>query len=271
MNPIQPALTKQIQTLEHLTGMRLFLRGRQGARLTVAGQQLYSRARDLIGQHDEFCEYVRQVRQGSVGRLALGFGISTFQLAPALVRAFREQFPAADVSLNDIPSDEQCRMLLDGQLHGGFVRLPVPDPLLARVVMTERLVLAVPSGLKVVNDAIHALIHHHPLLQISPKRGRGLSEQAASFLKANDIRPAALADADDIHTLLALVAAGNGVALLPAGASHIVPSGVMLVPLEGQCTRWQVGIAWNPALENALRDNFINSATGTEPAALPGR
>jgi len=110
----QPALTKQIQTLEHLAGITLFQRGRQGAKLTVAGQQICPKACELLKQYDEFREYVRRVHSGSVGKLALGFGISSFQLAPAQVTAFRGRFPDVEVSLNDIPSDVQYRMLLDG-------------------------------------------------------------------------------------------------------------------------------------------------------------
>ncbi|VTM89128.1 Cat operon transcriptional regulator [Raoultella ornithinolytica] len=89
----QPALTKQIQTLEHLTGMTLFQRGRQGAQLTAAGEAIYSQACHFVAQHDQFCAWTEQVRRGNVGTLALGFGISTFQLAPAQVKAFRQQFP----------------------------------------------------------------------------------------------------------------------------------------------------------------------------------
>ena len=58
----QPALTKQIQTLEHLAGITLFQRSRQGTKLTAAGQQLHSRAGELLKQYDEFREYVHKVQ-----------------------------------------------------------------------------------------------------------------------------------------------------------------------------------------------------------------
>lgn len=255
----QPALTKQIQTLEHLTGLRLFLRGRQGAALTSEGQQLYPRACALLKHHDEFSEYVRDIQKGSTGRLALGFGISTFDLAPAKVRAFHQRFPDVDISLNDIPSYEQCQMLLDGRLHAGFVRLPIQEPLVSVALLEERLMLAAPCDAVTDNADLSLLLSRYPLLQISPKRGRGLSEQVAGFLRANRLRPATIADADDIHTLLALVAAGNGIALLPSGASHIVPAGVTLVAVEGHSAQWQVGIAWNPLVQDVVRERFIDA------------
>lgn len=253
----QPALTKQIQTLEHLTGMTLFQRGRQGAQLTAAGEAIYAQACHFVEQHDLFCAWTEQVRRGNIGSLALGFGISTFQVAPGQVKAFRQQCPDIDVSLNDISSHEQYRMLLDGHLHAGFVRMPVPDTLQAQALMEENLVLAVPAGAEGDFSDIASVLRQFPLLQINPRRGRGLVEQTARFLQTNHLAADIVADADDIHTLLALIATGNGVALLPAGACHLLPAGVKLVTVAGECARWQVGLAWNPQVTNAIRDRFI--------------
>ncbi len=253
----QPALTKQIQTLEHLTGMTLFKRGRQGAQLTAAGEAIYSQACHFVEQHDQFCAWTEQVRRGNIGSLALGFGISTFQMAPAQVKAFRQQFPDVDVSLNDIASHEQYRMLLAGQLDAGFVRMPVPDELEVQALMDESLVLAVPANATEDLSDLASVLRQFPLLQINPKRGRGLAEQTARFLQINHLTADIVADADDIHTLMALIAAGNGVSLLPAGACHLLPAGIQLVTLTGEGARWQVGLAWNPQVADAVRDRFI--------------
>ncbi len=259
----QPALTKQIQTLEHLVGITLFQRGRQGTALTVAGRQLYARAEELLKQHDEFREYVSKVQSGGAGKLALGFGISSFQLAPAHVSAFRERFPDVDVALNDLPSDMQCRMLLAGQLQAGFIRLPAPETLKTKVLMEERLVLVTSCELRADPEDIPSVLRAHQLLQIAPHRGHGLVAQTSSFLQERHLSARVVCAADDIQTLLALVAAGNGVALLPAGVSHILPAGLRLIRLTGNYTRWQVGLAWNPAAQDLLRDNFVKMVTGT--------
>ncbi|PHM67653.1 LysR family transcriptional regulator [Xenorhabdus stockiae] len=254
----QPALTKQIQTLENLVGFKLFKRGRHGARLTTAGQQLLSRACELLKQHDDFGEFVSQMQKGNVGKLLLGFGVSAFQLAPVKVTAFRNLFPDVEIFLNDIPSEVQYQMLLEGQLQAGFVRLPVPEKLKAESLMEEKLVLAVNTTLHIDPTNIQNVLNAHQLLQISPHRGHRLVAQIAIFLRENKLNARTVSAADDIQTLLALVAAGNGVALLPAGVNHILPMGVKLVPLDGIYTRWQIGIAWNPEIKDCLRDNFIN-------------
>ncbi|WP_411569377.1 LysR family transcriptional regulator [Serratia sp. UGAL515B_01] len=258
----QSALTKQIQMLEHLIGVTLFKRGRFGAKLTVTGGLLYSKTSELLKHNYEFLEYVRKLEKGNVGKLALGFGISTFQVAPAWVSTFRAQFPDVEVSLNDIPSNVQCRMLLEGKIQVGFIRLPVPEPLHVEVLFEEKLVLAARSGVRVDPANIQPVLAIHQLLQINPDRGRGLAHQTACFLKNNNLNARFASVADDIHTLLALIAAGNGVALLPSGVSHFLPTGVTLAQPEGKHNGWQIGVAWNPEIKDILRDKFLQIVIG---------
>ncbi|ORM57536.1 LysR family transcriptional regulator [Pantoea rodasii] len=257
----QPALSKQIQTLEYLAGVTLFQRGRHGARLTVAGEQLLPGARELVDRYVQFCADVAARQKGDTGRLTLGFGISSFRLAPERVAAFRARYPGVQVSLNDMPSAVQVQQLSEGRLQVGFVRLPVPEPLHSRVLEEEQLVLAVSDRCSAPAEAT-ARIEANQLLQLSPDRGAGLMTQAQQFLIAKGLKPRTVAAADDIQTLLALVAAGEGVALLPASVVHILPAGVRLMPLEGEHTRWQTGVAWNAQIKDPLRDNFLGIVQG---------
>ena len=258
----QPALTKQIQTLESLSGVTLFQRGRHGARLTVAGELLLPGASAVLERYDLFCSEVTGIRKGKAGKLTMGFGISSFRLAPRHVAVFRSQFPDVQVSLNDMPSAEQFRQLTEGSLQVGFVRLPAPEHLESKILAEERLVLAVAQAANTENVAATELLQMSQLLQLSRNRGEGLSAQASRFLSENNLAPRTVSAADDIQTLLALVAAGEGVALLPAGVVHILPAGVRLVALEGEHTIWQTGIAWNAQLNDPVREHFLKIVAG---------
>ncbi|ORM68249.1 LysR family transcriptional regulator [Pantoea rwandensis] len=250
----QPALTKQIQTLEHFAGVTLFQRGRHGALLTVAGEQLLPAALDIVTRHSQLLASITALQQGDAGKLTVGFGISSFRLAPERVAAFRSVYPDVQVTLNDMPSAQQCQQLIEGRLQVGFVRLPVPVPLQTRVLGEEQLVLAVAAN---TGATATALIESQQLLQLSPSRGEGLTSQAQRFLSSQHLKPRTVGAADDIQTLLALVAAGDGVALLPASVVHILPAGVKLLDLAGEHTHWQTGIAWHAQIKDPLRDNFL--------------
>ena len=253
----QPALTKQIQTLESLCGLTLFFRGRHGAKLTVAGELLLSGAREAVECYDKFYVSVVGIQKGNTGKLKVGFGISSFRLTPERVAAFRNLYPGVQVTLNDMPSAVQIQQLIEGTLQAGFVRLPVPEPLASKVLAQETLVLAVASTRDADPARPHELIKMNQLLQLSRSRGEGLWGQISRYLSGCNLTPRTISAADDIQTLLALVAAGDGVALLPASVIHILPVGVRLLTLDGEFTSWQTGIAWNPLINDPLRDNFI--------------
>lgn len=253
----QPALSKQIQTLEHLSGVTLFQRGRHGARLTVAGEQLLAAASEVVERYADFFADVAAIQKGDSGKLTLGFGISSFLLAPKYVAAFRVRYPGVQVSLNDMPSAVQTQLLAEGRLQVGFVRLPVPEPLQSQSLDTEQLVLAVAAEGFSSSLETTQIIENQQLLQLAPQRGEGLTAQADQFLSARKLTPRTVSAADDIQTLLALVAAGDGVALLPASVKHILPAGVRLLPLEGEHTQWQTGLAWNAGIKDPLRDKFL--------------
>jgi DNA-binding transcriptional LysR family regulator len=133
----------------------------------------------------------------------------------------------------------------------------VPEPLQSHSLDTEQLVLAVAADQLSSHLETTQVIENHQLLQLAPQRGEGLTTQADQFLTARNLTPRTVSAADDIQTLLALVAAGDGVALLPASVKHILPVGVTLLPLEGEHTQWHTGLAWNGHIKDPLRDKFL--------------
>jgi len=253
----QPTLTKQIQVLEKILSVNLFQRGRHGAQLTMAGKLLYPEAGDLLKKHDVFLNNALAIQKECVSKLSIGLGISSFSIAPACVNILREKYQNIEVSLNNIPSSEQSKMLLDGLLHIGFIRLPVLQPLKAKVLMEEELVLAVPSGTQVDCQNIQSVLNTYRLLQINSIQEPCLAEKVDCFLKENNLNANPALITDDIHSLLALISGKNGVALLPESVSNFLPAGVVLVKLKGRHSMWQIGVAWNPLIQNVLRDKFL--------------
>ncbi|MGL5093150.1 MAG: LysR family transcriptional regulator [Aeromonas sobria] len=272
----QPALTKQIQGLEQALGSTLFNRGRHGAELTAIGAQLLTQASALVEHDKGFERHALALASGVAGRLKIGFGLSSFALAPSLVARFKQQVANVMVHLQDMPSAIQQEQLLSGQLQLGFMRRPDTPQLQEHRLLTDRLVLAVPTRMTTPDPAAFDLqqaLASQPLLQMVGHRCPGLSQQIAGFLGANRLT-GMIQEAEDIQTLVALVATGIGNAILPRSVSFIAGPDVTLYPLSGPCSEWEISMVWNPGFADPIRDHFIQLAIASQPtpiAALPER
>lgn len=257
----QPALSKQIAALEATLGGRLLERGRHGAVLTPFGAAFVDDARGLVQSAHAVLQRAQQASRGERGRLRVGFGLSTLVLAPACVAQFCQRYPDVQLSLNDLPSAEQTRLLLAGQLDLGFVRLPTPAGLESLPMLNEQLALAVPA---------HSPWHTVPtdwadlnalgFAQLERQRGPGLAAQAEAWCASVGLQPRYGQAADDVQTVLALVAAGLACALLPLRSTQLQSQGVRLLPLAGEAATWQVGLAWRAQPENAVVQRFVAMA-----------
>ncbi|CNK42977.1 LysR family transcriptional regulator [Yersinia frederiksenii] len=254
----QPALSKQINLLESMLNLQLFSRGRHGAELTRCGQQLLSEAEKVVNQSDFFVQHAARVAQGMEGFIAVGFGLSTFYTAPNCIAKFRQQYPAITMTLEDIPSAQQYALLTGGELQVGFVRMPPTASLHFHPLFDDQLVLVTPQNKALTLDS---WLKQLPLLRLYSARGRGLNAQIDLFLQSNQLYAPQMQEVEDIQTILALVVAGIGVALLPHSVVHIAPATLNIMPLSGNNLSWPVGIAWNDAITDVVRDNFIKMIT----------
>ncbi|QGU87179.1 LysR family transcriptional regulator [Erwinia sorbitola] len=250
----QPALTKQINLLESIVNVSLFSRGRQGTTLTAGGRRLLPEAEKVVRQAQVFMHHAAQVAAGVEGNMAVGFGLSSFYLAPRCIAGFRQGNPGIDVSLADLPSAQQYQLLQNNELQVGFVRVPPSLPLDYLPLFNDQLVLIAPQNTPL---SIDQWLKKLPLLRLHTERGQGLNAQIDRFLQASELFSSSTQLVDDIQTIVAMVIAGIGVALLPQSVIHIAPAELNIIPLTGESISWQVGIAWNGNIEDAVRDNFI--------------
>lgn len=260
----QPALTKQINLLESQVNMSLFSRGRHGAVLTANGKRLLPEAEKVVRQTQLFMQHAERVSKGVEGHIAVGFGLSSFYLAPRCIADFRRDFPGVEMSLTDLPSFQQYEQLQNDELQVGFVRVPPPVALEYLPLFTDRLVLVAPAASPTMSVA--EWLAKRPLLRLYDERGRGLNAQIDHFLHDNGLFISSTQLTDDIQTIIAMVIAGIGVAILPTSVTHIAPPELVIIPLTGESISWEVGIAWDASREDVIRDNFIASVA----AAFPG-
>ncbi|MGL6312580.1 LysR family transcriptional regulator [Vibrio sp. WXL103] len=253
----QSALTKKIQRLEAFCGVVLFERGRQGASLTAAGVTLLPEAQRLVSSFDSYKGLTQQVAKGIAGNLNIGFGISTYHLAPDYIAKFKQHYPEIHITLNDIPSQNQSKALLSGELQLSFSRLPTIAPLRGLKLSTDQLVIATHRSQIVDQSQLWSSLDSIDYLQLNPARGMGLSQQISMLLAEHEKKLTVAQEADDIQTLLALVSANLGFAILPASVKHIANEHVVFWELSGESSSWDVGLIWNEQLESFAKDNFI--------------
>ncbi|MDH0054559.1 LysR family transcriptional regulator [Pantoea ananatis] len=254
----QPALTKQINLLESTVKVSLFSRGRHGATLTAGGRRLLPEAEKVVRQAQLFIQHAEHVSVGIEGHIAVGFSLSSFYLAPRCIADFRRDCPRIEISLTDLPSFLQYQLLQNDELQVGFVRVPPPIALDYLPLFSDRLVLIAPGTTSLSLSAAEWL-KKYPLLRLHTERGQGLNAQIDRFLHDNGLFISSTQLADDIQTIVALVIAGTGVAILPHSVLHIAPPERVIIPLAGKSISWNVGIAWNAGTKNVIRDNFIAS------------
>ncbi|HET6437967.1 MAG TPA: LysR substrate-binding domain-containing protein [Anaeromyxobacter sp.] len=256
----QPALTKQMRQLEDEVGGPLFVRGRHGAQLTGAGKLFSDEVDKLLLHADRVLDRARRAARGEVGELRLGFGITTRFLVPRLVSRFRRTHPEVQVSLEDMSSPLQLEAIEDGRLHVGFVRLPVDRPFKVVPVVEDRLVLAVPESRRAeLARRMPQGLRDEPFVELttSPPGSPSFQAHVHRVCARYGFRPRVVQQAGDFVTMLALVAAGMGLAVVPRAATATRVEGVVHLPLEVEEARWRVGAAWVAEARNAVRDAFL--------------
>ncbi|SDT35892.1 LysR family transcriptional regulator [Microlunatus soli] len=243
----QPPLTRQIQTLERILGVRLLDRDRE-VRLTAAGAAFLADARRVLTLVDAAPESARRVAAGDVGTIRLGFtAIGAYAVLGPLLSLINNELAGVEVELNELVSEEQFAQLSGNRLDLGLVRPPLPAGLTGVAVHTEELVLAVPAEhpLADVPGPIRLADISADYIGYSPEGSRYLHEVCAALVATEDFLGAEVAT--QFPTMLALVRAGRGVALIPRSCTAMRIDGVVYRELVASDARSvKLHACWNP-------------------------
>lgn len=265
----QPALTKQVRQLEEEVGAPLFVRGRHGARLTQLGQLFAEEVAPLLHHSDRVRDRVRRAARGELGELRLGFGIATRLLVPRLVSRFRRAHPQVQVTLRDMSTPAQLDALERGGLDVGFVRLPLDRRLAHIPVVEDRLVLAVPEARRAeLARRPPRELRDEAFVELAAERSPSFHAHVLRVCARYGFRPRVVQSATEFFTVLALVSAGMGIALVPSATIGTRVEGVAYLPLAAPEALWRVGAAWLPGTRNPVRDAFLDLLR--EELARPG-
>lgn len=248
----QPPLSQTIQALEASLGTPLFYRTQRSVSLTPAGLALLPEACRILLQAEGLPDIARRAASGESGRLSLAF-VSTadYSVLPPFLREFRERYPQVQIDLREATSDVQLEELLQGRIDVGLLIPPLPDKAKAELeyipVLSEPLILAAPKGIKALRGKSAAslkTLSDMPLI-IFPRRIAPAFHDAilACFHDAG-LTPRIGQEAIQMQTIVGLVSAGMGIALVPQSVSNLNRPGVEYKPLTGKTPLVETGLAW---------------------------
>jgi len=220
LNVTTPALSVQIKKLEDILGVRLCDRNTARVRLTVAGETFLHQAQGVLTHVQDAVAITRETAQGNRGRLRIGSpGNLSQSFLYKILETYREQFPKVDITLLDLTMEaEQREALEEDRIHVGFVyaselaQMRGVDHLLILDV-PPRAVVSARHPLASEKQVTLAQVATYPVLTIQQYKQQ--TRNLLSVFEEKQLTPKEVHKTNSFNACLAMVVAGQGVAVLP--------------------------------------------------------
>lgn len=256
----QPALSQAIRRLEAELGVVLLQRTTRQVALTPAGEFFHQETRRILGDLDAAVAGVRSIAEGGRGLLRVGFtGTSAFTQLARLARLVKAAMPGVVLEVQaDLLTPGQVERLLDGRLDLGVLRGPLTESgLQSRTLTREPLVLALPADHRLVPEPALEVadVSAEAFVAYADTRS-AVNEALLSSCRNAGFSPDIAHRAPGTAALLALVAAGLGVALVPQSVRSMQLAGVVYRDVADAATI-DLSLAWrtddaSPLVSTAL-------------------
>lgn len=237
LNLAQPPLSRHIRQLEEKLGVRLFVREPRRVALTPAGRLFYEETRTIPRRLARAGDVAKRCAAGETARLRLGFvsAVMNDELV-AVFRRFRERHPEIGVTLHDASPHDQLDAIAAGRLDGGFIGIvPPQQPTGIRFVpwRTEPLILLVPSGHPFSGRESIELQETagESFVVVSPDAAPAFANLLRDHFTAAGIHPRVILESPRAQAVALMVAAGSGVAILPATLAELLGTSAHGIPL----------------------------------------
>ncbi|VVE51854.1 LysR family transcriptional regulator [Pandoraea pneumonica] len=265
----QPPLSQQIRALEASLGAPLFVRTNRSVELTAVGRQLLPEVRRILADAEALPALAQGLAHGEVGTLSLGF-VSTadYGILPPLLREFGERYPRVRLQLLEATSDVQVEALMDGRIDAGLFIPPVParfaNELSYLPIVREPLMLALPAGRGSASGEPVSLADFadEPLVIFPRRVAPAFYDIIMGCYAALGLTPRVGQEAIQMQTIVSLVSAGMGVALVPQSLCHLRRTGVEYRALRETSTLIETGLLWRTAEVTPVLEGFLETARG---------
>ncbi|MDR3437899.1 LysR substrate-binding domain-containing protein [Telmatospirillum sp.] len=269
----QSPLSRQIMQLEADLGLTLFERVKKRLFLTPEGRHLLEDARALLAEADRFAEKARRLGRGETGHLTIGY-VEGAVHAGALRRALR-LFQVHDsdvhVHLRPLRSAPQLAALRSRELDFGILYSPPPDndqDLQFRLIVEEPVLLAMPIGhpLADMSEIRPGDLDGRPWITLPRSASQGFRERFLRIAAEAGFSPDIRFETAEPLTVLGLVGAGLGVALVQASIQSLSPPHVTFRRLPWLPITIRIHAVWRKTDDGSLVRKILAGLDMEDPS-----
>jgi len=246
----QPPLSMQIRDLEAEIGVRLFERTQRRVTLTPAGQRFLDHAYRILAGVGEAVAEAQRAARGESGELRVGFTSSLpfTDLLPDALHAYRRRYPAVRLQLREMFTPEQFAAIARGELDVGFVRLQggrAPAGIVLREIARNPLRVVVNAAHRLAGDGAisFADLRDEDFIGFPPDVGTDLPAVLRGFCRQAGFEPRIVQTAREATSQIGLVAAGLGIAVLPAPLETVRMARVRYLPITDPEAHFRLAVA----------------------------
>jgi DNA-binding transcriptional LysR family regulator len=279
LNMTQPPLTRHVQMLEHALGVMLFERNKRSVRLTPSGRALLPEAQDVLRRLANAELAAKRAAESTHGSVVMGFiPASSYGVLPTLIALAKEHLPGIELVLREMQSLDQYEALSSQQIDIGLVRpISQRSDVTSVSVLKEPFVLAIPSShpLALKERPELADLDNQPFIMYSPLEGRYSYEMLVGAFRVAGCAPRYVQYITYPHSMLSLVSAGLGIALVPQSAARLRLENVRYANIDLNGAYAELHLAWRRSgaeattleLKDLLLSEFNASYSATSAVA----
>ncbi len=260
----QPPLSRQMHDLERRIGVDLFRRDGRGIALTTAGVAFRADAARVLDALADAERQARRVADGVRGRLRLAFVSTTlYNLLPRLVRAFRGEHPEVHIELLERTADAQLEAFARGSIDIGLMLCASPTDGIELIPMLEEpLVVCMPDTSPAAStETIDVVaLRDEPFVMVRRELAPGLYDRIVGFAERAGFALRIGQQAVQMQTVIGLVSAGVGVALVPRSMRGLARPGVVYRDLSPNPPVVETQLAWRKDSDNPVSHRFVHHA-----------
>ena len=260
----QPPLSRQIQMLERSLGVTLLERSNKSVQLTVAGQHFLRDARHVLAYTEQAGTAARRLARGEAGHLHVGFtAVSGYSLIPGLLGHSAERLPNVGFELHEMVSGAQTEALGASMIDVGFVRRAAPHlGFDSELIRSERLLVAMCNTHPLAQRKTVKMseLDRQPFIMYSPDEGRYFYDCIVGLFAMAGFAPQYQHYLGQTHSILGLVRAGLGIAIVPAAARELYLGNLHFCLIEDEQPLAEIYMVSRQDNDNPVLQPFLRMA-----------